>query len=73
MVQRHLDPEPVIIPLDRDGEIYAMQDEHGNIIGTGTREVCEVLVLIMKKSRRMVRTSEINNLRRANVRAPIVV
>jgi hypothetical protein len=73
MVQRHLDPEPMIIPLDRDGEIYAMQDEHGNIIGTGTREVCEVLVLIMKKSRRMVRTSEINNLRRANVRAAIVV
>jgi hypothetical protein len=73
MVQRPLDPEPMIFPLDRDGEIYAMQDEHGNIIGTGSREVCEVLVLIMKKSRQMVRTSELDNSTRSNVRAAIVV
>jgi hypothetical protein len=64
----------MIFPLDRDGEIYAMQDEHGNIIGTGSREVCEVLVLIMKKSsRQMVRTSEFDNSTRTNVRAAIVV
>lgn len=40
---------PKILPLDNDGKIYAIQDETGNTIGTGTREVCEVLVYIITK------------------------
>jgi hypothetical protein len=41
--------EPMILPLDIDGRIYALQDERGNTIGTGTREVCEVLLYIITK------------------------
>lgn len=41
--------EPMILPLDVHGKIYALQDEKGNTIGTGTREVCEVLLYIITK------------------------
>ena len=41
--------EPMILPLDSNGRIYALQDEKGNTIGTGTREVCEVLLYIITK------------------------
>ena len=41
--------EPMILPLDANGRIYAIQDEKGNTIGTGTREVCEVLLYIITK------------------------
>lgn len=41
--------EPMILPLDVNGKIYALQDEKGNTIGTGTREVCEVLLYIITK------------------------
>jgi len=34
---------PIILPLDAWGKIYVLQDEKGNTIGTGTREICEVL------------------------------
>ena len=40
---------PMILPLDNVGKIYALQDEKGNTIGTGTREVCEVLLYIITK------------------------
>jgi hypothetical protein len=40
---------PMILPLDTSGQIYALQDEKGNTIGTGTREVCEVLLYIITK------------------------
>jgi hypothetical protein len=40
---------PIILPLDVTGKIYALQDEKGNTIGTGTREVCEVLLYIITK------------------------
>ena len=40
---------PTIFPLDPNGQIYALQDEKGNTIGTGTREVCEVLLYIITK------------------------
>jgi len=42
--------KPMILPLDIQGRIYALQDEQGNTIGTGTREVCEVLMYIIKKA-----------------------
>jgi hypothetical protein len=41
--------KPMILPLDGNGQIYALQDEKGNTIGTGTREVCEVLLYIITK------------------------
>ena len=41
--------EPMILPLDVQGKIYALQDENGQTIGTGTREVCEVLLYMIRK------------------------
>lgn len=41
--------EPIILPLDVNGEIYALLDEKGDTIGTGTREVCVVLLCIITK------------------------
>jgi hypothetical protein len=41
---------PLIFPLDVEGRIYAIQDEKGNTIGTGTREVCEVLLYIINQA-----------------------
>ena len=32
--------------LDSQGEIYAAVDESGAIIGTGTREVCQFLMML---------------------------
>jgi hypothetical protein len=40
---------PIIFPLNPDGSIYALQDELGRTIGTGTREVCELLLHIINK------------------------
>ena len=42
--------KPMILPLDANGRIYALQDEKGNTIGTGTREVCEVLLHIIAQA-----------------------
>ena len=41
--------EPTIVPLNNQGTIYALRDERGHIIGTGTREVCEILLYIITK------------------------
>jgi len=40
--------EPIILPLNADGEIYALQDEQGRIVGTGTREICDALLTMLK-------------------------
>jgi hypothetical protein len=40
--------EPIILPLNADGQLYALQDEHGRIVGTGTREICQLLLMVMK-------------------------
>jgi len=64
-----------IRPLDAAGTIYAIQDERGNVIGTGTREVCEILLYIIGKepsasiSGRMQPPVE----RRLNVRSAIAI
>lgn len=63
--------QPTIFPLDKSGEIYALQDEKGNTIGTGTREVCEVLLYIITKPTSP--TSSKMNPQRPNVRSAIAV
>lgn len=64
--------EPKIYPLDVDGRIYALQDEKGNTIGTGTREVCEVLLYIITKPAMQSVSGRINP-QRPNVRSAIAV
>ncbi|MCA1577797.1 MAG: hypothetical protein LC794_10615 [Acidobacteria bacterium] len=65
--------KPTILPLDSNGQIYAIQDEKGNTIGTGTREVCEVLLYIITKPASPSISGNINAAgpQRPNVRAAI--
>jgi len=68
--------KPSILPLDIQGKIYALQDEKGNTIGTGTREVCEVLMYIMTKASTGANSSgneQVHVTRRPNVRAAIAI
>ena len=68
--------QPTILPLDIQGEIYALQDEQGNTIGTGTREVCEVLMYIINKASAGTNSSGVERVhlsRRLNVRAAIAI
>ena len=39
----------IILPLNAEGTIYALQDELGKTIGTGTLEVCELLLHVITK------------------------
>ena len=39
---------PMILPLDGSGRIYVLQDKNGKEVGTGSREVCETLMYLMK-------------------------
>ena len=50
--------EPIMLPLNADGELYALQDEHGHLVGTGTREICEALLTIMKNEAFLFRRSK---------------
>ncbi|HEY8225760.1 MAG TPA: hypothetical protein VIG25_10810 [Pyrinomonadaceae bacterium] len=67
--------KPMILPLDIEGKIYALQDEKGNTIGTGTREVCEILVYIITKAASPGVSGSINGpiQPRPNVRAVIAI
>lgn len=67
--------EPMILPLDIHGKIYALQDEKGNTIGTGTREVCEVLLYIITKPASSSVSGRINAPipQRPNLRAAIAI
>ena len=67
--------KPMILPLDVEGKIYSLQDEKGNTIGTGTREVCEVLMYIITKPamRTNLGNGRANAARRPNVRAAISI
>ena len=67
--------KPMILPLDGNGQIYALQDEKGNTIGTGTREVCEVLLYIITKPASPSISGNINASvpQRPNLRAAIAI
>ena len=67
--------EKIILPLDVNGKIYAIQDEKGNVIGTGTREVCEILLYIISKPASAIISGRINAPieHRPNVRAAIAI
>jgi len=67
--------KPMILPLDANGTIYALQDEKGNTIGTGTREVCEVLLYIITKPASASISGRVNAAapQRGNVRAAIAI
>ncbi len=71
----YMHTETIILPLDPNGEIYAIQDAKGNIIGTGTREVCEILLYIITKPASASISGRISApvQHRPNVRAAIAI
>jgi hypothetical protein len=67
--------EPTIQPLSIALNIYELCDERGNTLGTGTREVCEVLLYIITKANGTTR-QDVAVPRvavRSNVRAAIAI
>lgn len=40
----------MVLPLEPDGLLYALQDEQGNHIGSGSREVCLTLLRLITNS-----------------------
>lgn len=66
---------PIIAPLDLNGTLYAIQDDQGMTIGTGTREVCEVLLQIIKEQagNALIRKLPTDTKRHLNVRSAIAI
>ncbi len=63
---------PMILPLDSTGRIYVLEDEKGQVVGTGSREVCETLMYIIGANRTPA-TEQLQSKTRANVRAAITI
>ncbi len=66
---------PMMFPLDFYGKIYVLQDEKGNTVGTGTRQVCETLLYIITKplTPSVSDSKETFVSQRPNVRAAITI
>ena len=63
---------PMILPMDSTGRVYVLQDKNGQVVGTGSREVCETLMYLMDAGM----ATETNNTpvaQRPNVRAAITI
>jgi hypothetical protein len=63
---------PIILPLDWTGRIYVLEDEQGRVIGTGSREVCETLMYMMRAGLAPATENAPANTR-SNVRAAITI
>jgi hypothetical protein len=63
---------PIILPLDWTGRIYVLEDEKGQVVGTGSREVCETLMYMMRAGLSPASEKGQANTR-SNVRAAITI
>jgi len=63
---------PMILPLDSTGRIYVLEDEKGQVVGTGSREVCETLMYLMRAGLARAK-DQAQNINRSNVRAAITI
>ena len=63
---------PMILPLESTGRIYVLQDEKGQVVGTGSREVCETLMYIIGAGFTRV-AEQAQQFTRSNVRAAITI
>jgi hypothetical protein len=63
---------PMILPLESTGRIYVLEDEKGQVVGTGSREVCEALMYLLTAglSRNIEQTQPVTH---NNVRSAITV
>lgn len=63
---------PIILPLDSTGRIYVLEDEKGQVVGTGSREVCETLMYLIDAGLARA-TEKTPPAIRSNVRAAITI
>ncbi len=63
---------PMILPLESTGRIYVLQDEKGQVVGTGSREVCETLMYIIGAGLSPA-TDQAQTVAHSNVRAAITI
>lgn len=63
---------PIILPLDWTGKIYVLEDEKGQVVGTGSREVCETLMYMMRAGLSPANENS-QGKSRSNVRAAITI
>lgn len=63
---------PIILPLDWTGRIYVLEDEKGQVIGTGSREVCETLMYMIRAGLSPA-SENASTHTRSNVRAAITI
>ena len=63
---------PMILPLESTGRIYVLQDEKGQVVGTGSREVCETLMYIIGAGLSSA-TDNTQPIAHGNVRAAITI
>jgi hypothetical protein len=63
---------PMILPLDSTGRIYVLQDKNGQVVGTGSREVCEALMYLIGAGLSPV-ADNAPAAQRTNVRAAITI
>ena len=63
---------PMILPLESTGRIYVLEDEKGQVVGTGSREVCETLMYIISAGLSPARDNA-QSMTRSNVRAAITI
>jgi hypothetical protein len=56
---------PMILPLDSTGRIYVLEDEKGQVVGTGSREVCEKLMYLISANLAPEDQSQPTNVRAA--------
>jgi hypothetical protein len=63
---------PMILPLDSTGRIYVLEDEKGQVVGTGSREVCETMMYLIGAGLSPA-TEQPQPAARSNVRAAITI
>ena len=63
---------PMILPLDGTGRVYVLQDQNGQVVGSGSREVCErLLSLIALAASPVTESSQLGQSN--NIRAAITI
>jgi hypothetical protein len=63
---------PMILPLDGSGRVYVLQDKNGQVVGSGSREVCERLMSLIGRGLSPA-TENTGAVQTDNVRAAITI
>jgi hypothetical protein len=63
---------PMILPLDGTGRVYVLQDKNGQVVGSGSREVCERLLSLIGLGLSPV-TESSQVVQASNIRAAITI